>query len=413
MGAMLSGGLDSSSIVSTALHLARTGRGPAPDFTAYSLLYDGLECDERPLIRDVQTAYDLPVEYVSPEGYYQWLQEAPQGFRISPTVGVNERDAIFKVASGQGVRVLLSGDVADATIRGSLYDFDALLRQGRLSELRRYLDVYRESTGDRLLKVLALYCLRPYLPLPLQQRALQAFTRRSHGQVAWRLVPQWLPEAWRQDLSQRHLELSLEMEGQRRFGNETRHLTYLAITPPELAANPTGWPVEHWRPFADRRLHEFVLAVPPEQLYRPHPTAANFYAGAKRLLRESMRGILPESIRTRTAPTDFASVFEQDVQRRWSSYERVFGPVAQPEIASRGYVDHHRFWGKLVELHDGGAGADLIYVMRFVGLESWLRTFRLPRSVQVSYAGNGPAVAHGRGVASAISSSARLTSPER
>ena len=47
----------------------------------FSLVYDGLECDERPLIQDLQDRYGFPVRYVSPDGYYRWLETEPAGKR--------------------------------------------------------------------------------------------------------------------------------------------------------------------------------------------------------------------------------------------------------------------------------------------------------------------------------------------
>jgi hypothetical protein len=49
------------------------------------------------------------------------------------------------------------------------------------------------------------------------------------------------------------------------------------------------------RPYRDRRLIEYVLALPADQLYRP--------AESKRILRRAMRGRLPEGVRTRRHPT--------------------------------------------------------------------------------------------------------------
>ena len=102
-----------------------------------------------------------------------------------------------------------------------------------------------------------------------------------------------MPQTLRDELSDRHLRLALDIERGRRFSNDSRHLEHYALYPAELAANPLGWPLENWRPFADRRLHELLLAVPPEVKYAPHPETDQEYARSKRLLREAMRGILP------------------------------------------------------------------------------------------------------------------------
>ena len=385
MGAMLSGGLDSSSIVATAMHLAATGRVAAPPLTAYSLVYDGLECDERPLIQDLQDRYGFPVRYVSPDGYYRWLETEPAGFRVSPTTGLTERDALYRLAAGQGVRVLLSGDVADATVRGSLLVFASLLKRGRLAAFGRYFGAYRALTDESLLKSLLLHCLIPLLPRRAQLPAMRAYIRRYVGLERWRLLPFWMPQPLRDALSDRHLQVALEVEAGRRFADETRHQIHAGITPAETPFNPLGWPLENWRPFADRRLHEFLLAIPPEVLYVPRRDPTEVYGASKALLRQAMRGILPERIRTRTGATHFAALFAQDLSRRRPLYAATFGPGSRSEIAARGYVDAPRFWQRLEAIRGGAVGGDFVYVMRLVGLESWFLTFRLPRAAQTTF----------------------------
>jgi asparagine synthase (glutamine-hydrolysing) len=192
-----------------------------------------------------------------------------------------------------------------------------------------------------------------------------------------------MPPALRGELGERHLALCLAAERGRRFGSPAREAEYRLLYPPEVARHPAPWPVEIWRPFADRRLHEFMLAIPPEQKFEPHPATDDFYAGSKQVVRRAMRGILPESIRTRTSKTVFRGVFEDEVASHWTTYASAFGPSAKPEVARRGYVEPRLFWQRLQELRDGRSGADLIYVMQIVGLESWLRTFALPRPQRV------------------------------
>jgi hypothetical protein len=66
-------------------------------------------------------------------------------------------------------------------------------------------------------------------------------------------------------------------------------------------------------------------------------------------------------------------------------YERAFGPAARPEVAARGYVEQASFWARLQSIRDGAQSGDFVYVTRIVGLESWLRTFHLPRATQVTF----------------------------
>ena len=198
-------------------------------------------------------------------------------------------------------------------------------------------------------------------------------------------------ESLRRDLSRRHVDLCLETERQRRFTNDTREAEYRLLYPPEIARHPAPWPLQVSRPFADRRLHRFLFAIPPEQKFEPHAGTDDYYAGSKKIVRRAMRGILPESIRTRITKTVFGEVWEQEISRNWSDYEAAFGPSASPEIARRGYVDQTSFWSRLTQVRHGGGGNDLVYVYALVELETWLRSICQPRSrlITVPVAGRG------------------------
>jgi asparagine synthetase B (glutamine-hydrolysing) len=65
--------------------------------------------------------------------------------------------------------------------------------------------------------------------------------------------------------------------------------------------------VEQRNPYRDRRLIEFVLALPAYQLY---------YRGfIKYILRRAMQDILPDVIRTRNKPTRLISLFFRGIER--------------------------------------------------------------------------------------------------
>jgi asparagine synthase (glutamine-hydrolysing) len=383
VGVLLSGGLDSSSIASVAQELYRRRDLDNAGFATFSSVFDDPECDERPLIEDVQAKYGFDAQFIADGGFAGRLQVEPWGFQESPNMGVTEaRDAVFGAISRASVRVLLSGTGADGCVGGSRRVLDSVLRQGHLQEFARHWRTYRRlaRSEESVAATLGLYCVAPLLPMAVQRRLMTASLRRRYAQSRDRLLPPWMPGALRGELSQRHLRLCLEAEAGRRFSNPVREDEFRLLYPPEVARHPVPWPVEERRPFADRRLHEFLLAIPPEQKFNPHPDTDNLYAGQNQVLRRAMRGILPESIRSRTQKTIFRGVWENEIQRQWPLYEAAFGPSSRPEIAARGYVDQTSFWLRLGELRNGLFGDDFIYVMKLVELETWLRTLRLPRS---------------------------------
>jgi asparagine synthase (glutamine-hydrolysing) len=184
----------------------------------------------------------------------------------------------------------------------------------------------------------------------------------------------------RDDLLARHLSSSLDVERTRRFSSPARHEEYRLLAPPEVSYSTAGFPVQIWRPYADRRLHEFLLSIPPEHKFAPHPDTDEQYAGSKGIVRRGLKGVLPESVRTRTSKTHFASLFEDELHRRWSEYEAAFGPSGRSELSERGYADKALFWRRLGQVRENGWGTDLIFLMRALWLETWLRAIQLPRA---------------------------------
>jgi len=288
----------------------------------------------------------------------------------------------------------LTGDIADNSVRGSRLVLDSLLRHGNLRRFWQDLVLYLRLSSDGLRRILPLYCLLPLLPTGLQKQFTVPWMRRVLEGARPNLLPGWMPEPLRAELAQRHIDLSLERERGRRFANWTRAIEYRALYPAEIPRNPVGWPLDVLRPYADRRLHEYLLAIPPEVKFAPHPETNNDYAAQKQIVRRAMKGIQPESVRNKLIPTHYGSVFADEVKKRWRLYEDVFGPSGRSEVAARGYIDQGRFWKRLEELRAGdGYGKDFIYVTRIAALETWLRSFTLPRPARVTvppFWGNRP-----------------------
>jgi asparagine synthase (glutamine-hydrolysing) len=380
VGALLSGGLDSSSIVCVAKELAHADRLPSPGLVGISLVYDGLECDERDLIQDIQAKYGLDVSFLRATEYAWLLQPEPRGFVESPyTKGTDLMDAMSALACQAGARVVLTGEIADSCVAGLPAVFDSLLRKGRLLELWQYLHWYQGLSGESWRRTIALLCLAPLLPLSLHRALMLRYTARALRRAGTSVLPEWIADPLRADLLERQFSVYQARERGRRFSNPARHAELQWLYPPEETMQPVGWPLEMRHPFADRRLHEFLLALPPEVKFATSSTSDTYYARTKRLVRDAMRGIVPERIRVRPIKTVFDIAVAGEIGRNWPVYESVFGPGARPHVVARGYVDQPVFWSRLEQVRSGRAVGDLTYIMRIVALESWLRGVAQPR----------------------------------
>lgn len=384
VGVLLSGGLDSSSVACGAQHLYREGEAVHNGFATFTSVFDASDCDERPYIENMRDMYGFDAHFVPVGQLFGRLQLEPDVFRDAPNMGIAEtRDGILREAHQLGIRTLLTGDMADACVFGSRLVFDSLLKQGHLRAFARHLRAYRRLTSESLAKTVAFACIAPLLPLALQRKVTVAYAQRTLSAQLPYLLPSWIPEPLRRDLAQQHLQLTLALEQTRLFANETRQSEYQMLYPPEMAASLSPWPMAVSRPFADRRLHAFLLAIPPEQKFEPHPETDDYYAGSKQIVRRAMRGILPESIRTRTDKTNFNSVAQQEIEQHWPLYTAAFGPGSTSHIAALGLIDPNSFWARLQVLRTRGHQPDSIYVMRMAETETWLRSLNWYRQQQV------------------------------
>lgn len=383
VGAMLSGGLDSTSVVCMAQQLYQQGLVERSGFVSFSMVFEGLECDESPFIRDVQAMYGFDARYL-PAPEYLNLDPAPGGFLAAPIKCPSEIDVLLGEASRAGVRVVLSGLYGDNCFGAGEQSFDSLLARGRLAALWHHLEGYRRRSDESFGTILAQHTLLPLLPRRLQTALRSTHVRGKFDRERADLIPAWIPSGVADRLLESHLALSIEAERGRRFRGAAREDIFRTLYPTEVIPLARGHSSRVLRPFNDRRLHEFLLAIPPEQLYEPHPYAIDYYAGAKLILRRAMLGILPESVRTRTQKPNFSSVVRSELERHWDTYEAVFGPGGRSEIAARGYIDPPAFWERLERLRAGQFSPDGVYAVRMLNIETWLRSFDLPRPQRVA-----------------------------
>jgi asparagine synthase (glutamine-hydrolysing) len=117
----------------------------------------------------------------------------------------------------------------------------------------------------------------------------------------------------------------------------------------------TGAPVELRAPLLDQRLLRFLLRVPPVP-----------WCMEKELLREVMRGMLPEEVRTRPKTPLLGDLIKQLIEsKRWSPR-----PLPEPAAELRKFVDWERLDTTLLR----AAGSTLWVGLRAVSLGYWLKS---------------------------------------
>ncbi len=292
VGIALSGGLDSSAIAAFA--------APACDLRAYSMVFDDHpDCDEREYIRPQIERYDIP-----------WLQIRPERETLFEDVPeVDEPDASLAVEphwrhalrdlAGAGGRVMLGGDGGETLMLSeSDWHFIDWAMRGKVRTLARELPAHIARWG-----------VWPRLRLrSLLGRRMPGWIRTRAPVALSDSRPTWLDasaDAWHRRLARMRARVP-----EVTFRSAARQLAFDTVTS-DLGMGMGWWPaaahqasrygLAYAYPFMDRRLQQFLYAVPIEVFFRDGRDRA--------VLRDALAGLAPDSVRNRTTQTVFTSWF--------------------------------------------------------------------------------------------------------
>ena len=318
----LSGGLDSSSVVSIASHLAQ--RGDVPHGLAGTVtLVDrhGTGGDERRYVDAVASAWHVPNVQLLDDAH-EADDDDPPPITDQPTASylAYARDRrLARVVRRAGGSVLFSGYGSDHYLGGSaifLADWAARGKVGAtVREATRWAVVGRVSAWAMLWHNVAI----PLLPAMLMRRSLEAAR-----------VPPWIiPAAIRDYGLESRALVARVARGPLGQKYVTDILLALESMPDILALHAVIQDVvEERHPFLDRALVELSLGFAPTMCAQP--------CARKWVLREAMRGILPEIVRTRHGKGSVDGAFAHWLARESNRLTR---KVDGSEIAQLGIIE--------------------------------------------------------------------------
>lgn len=281
IGVYMSGGLDSTSIAATA-NTALRRNGSVYDFQAYTIVYENLiPDDERQFAELVAETLGIKIKFFTADDYRVFDRHDDRNmWRSEPTPEpfmAGAADQYREIA--HQARVLLSGQGPDAVLSTH---FPAHHR-GLLRARKRW----------RILTDLIGYWFWNHRLPPIGLRTFLRQTLRGQRILQQRSLPGWLNPDFvtRMRLQERYEEISAEQT--------PRHLRhpagYNVLSRPFWPflferddADLSRWALEPRYPFFDVRLVSYFLAIPVVR-----------WCIDKRLLREAMKGILPEEVRVR------------------------------------------------------------------------------------------------------------------
>lgn len=362
IGSCLSGGLDSSSIVSVANKLLFADHVVPAELIGekqktFSSCFEDPRFDERQHIERILSATSAEANYTFPNVQNLlkdmpkliWHQDEPFG-----STSIYAQWCVMKLAAERGIRVMLDGQGGDELLAGYHPYFDSywstLLSRGRIGALFNEWSAYRQ-----LYDVSPMHLIQHTL-FSLAPSALQRNVRANRGTLG--MNPQFASE-----FRHRYADECVAYSD-----NPFSKRLYLATTRTSLPGllhyedrNSMAHSIEARVPFLDYRLVEYAFSLPDDQKIK------NGYT--KAVLRDSMKSILPDQIRTRTDKMGFVTP-----ERIWLSTDLkdwLDNIINSSSFKSREYFNHSQITDLLAQYRMQQRDLGFI-IWRWVNLELWM-----------------------------------------
>lgn len=357
VGVLVSGGLDSTSIACMAQKL-RNEQAVEHGVRTFSTVYNTLSCDERDYINSAVEMWSLDATLNVYEEHPQWLDfelnaRFPDAF-YNPTDHIQE----FSQMRDRGIRVYFDGIGGDELLAPDLGCITDSLR--KLKFLRAWKDLRAASTtyGSSLSRFGLMYCVAPFVP-ECAKRLVRPFLRRERVSVQDVVV---IPR-----LSERLASACYHVRFSERGPRSILDDFYAGSSPIAVELEERlacSFPLECRRPFADRRLLEYTLSIPYEQVWRPGQPI-------KTILREAMQGVLPEKVRGRTGEAEFSPLVAREFRER--QRKCVDELIRDSYLAKLGVVNPNRLQECWKGYCNGSNTSSVLMVIYLIGWELWYR----------------------------------------
>ena len=366
----ISGGLDSSSILCLAETLRRTRSESLPPLIGLSYLSpEGSASDEKEFLVEIERMYNLVIQRIPMESpglmnvcrEALWHIEAPFLDQQWNTV-----HTFFQTTRQQGARVVLTGHWADQVLFPQGYLVD-LFRRLAWRDIHQHLTEFGRWMTDADPRVFRqrfwLDLIKHHVPaslLPVLRRL------RTSPPPAW-YADSFRRRALRHVPSQPVLGTHLPTIHARSLYDEVRSSFQVRCMEwDNKVAAMHGCDMAF--PFLDRDLIMFLMGIPGEiQTWKGVP---------KGLLREAMRGILPDAITERKWKANFSHLVNTGIRQDYPQLVNYLGP--ESAAVKWGYLNSATTASLLQEyrqqLHNQTSEAAWA-LSDLLGLELWLRVF--------------------------------------
>ena len=313
LGYSLSGGLDSSAIVCMADKIIKSSGSQTEQHTISSCFEDK-RYDEREYIDEVIKQTNVTVHKIFPQetdlftdlDRLIWCLDAP-----APSASSFAAWNVYRAARDNGLTVLINGQGSDEQLAGYTHfymaKFSELLVKGKFRTFAREWKIYKEKRAvtEKHISMSEIFkssFVSMFIPDRKRYliKAVYCLTGKSK-----------LPFARRDILKALKNEPVYPMRDTRGFltayiKNELRMQLH------EEDRESMAFSVEARIPFLDYRLVECIYAMPFDYKLRNGVTKA--------VLRDSLKGVLPDKVRTRYSKLGFATPGDQWINNNYEKY---------------------------------------------------------------------------------------------
>jgi asparagine synthase (glutamine-hydrolysing) len=361
VGAALSGGIDSSSIVSVMRMLE-----PKLEIHAFSYVADDPSISEERWVDLLGKEMNLKVHKIRSRSddlladLNALIQIQGEPFR---STSMHAQFRVFRAAREAGVKAMLDGQGADELLAGygryRVARICSLLRQGHILRAGRLWHCSSKLQDGQLWWTTP-RVVGSLLPARLRNRIRQSL----RGDI----VPAWLNASWARE----HEVLSSsidEPQGRERL-KQSLYLDMTETSLPQLLRsedrNSMAFSIESRVPFLTPALASFVFTLPEEYMVSPKGTT-------KAVFRRAMRGIVPDKILDRTDKIGFSTPEKQWLLSVGPYVEEVLNRRTAARIDALNTQEMKSQWEQMV----GGARPPDSRVWRWMNLLLWAEQFEV------------------------------------
>lgn len=349
LGVNLSGGLDSSAVVSVANHLRQQGTDlhTQGQLLTFSAVHPGEKIDESEFIDEVVNFTGAQSHRVIPSVDEFWQEvDTWMYYQEEPTISTAPY-AYYTVMreAKKHVKVLLSGQGGDELFAGYVPYFMSYIQTARdagalwevLRESVKGFDIYRRFYKQKIeqkLKHSLQLSVRKLISI--NQEELSDATGLAHKHF------RNLNERLRYDLTYGSVPNLLRYEDKNAMANS----------------------IESRVPFLDHKFVEFALSLPADQKIK--------HGWNRYVYRNAMRGLMPEKNRLRRSKVGFVNSEWEWMQEKADLIYNIF---SSPEFESRPYWNAEDVREEFAAAVQGQRQGDWLMFWRILSVELWLRRF--------------------------------------